>query len=481
MATYTRVGPTVFPRRRARGLWARPRPVSRDRVSPLPTPATIADAARALRAGQVTAAELVEASLAAIARHQAATNAFTAVHADAARAAARRADEERAAGRDRGPLHGIPLSLKDLIDEAGVVTTAGSHVLDDRIATADAPVVTRLREAGAIIIGRTNLHEFAFGTTSEDSAFGPVRHPRDGAFSAGGSSGGAAAAVATGMGLAAIGTDTGGSVRIPSSCCGLVGLKPAAGDIPTDGVIPLSSSLDYVGPLTRTVEDARLLFAVLAGRPDAPARPTTLAGLRVVRLDGYFAAPLQTAVRTAFTAALRKLAQAGVTIRDADVAETDRIVPAYVNIVLPEAAAWHASAIDRLPDRYTPNVLARLQMGRAVPAADYAAALEARQPLRQHVDALLATCDVLMLPTLPITAPRLGEADVTLDAATGATMAVRSAMLKHTQLFNLTGHPAITIPVSVGDGWPVGLQIVGQTQGTDELLAIAAACEKIVA
>ena len=203
-------------------------------------------------------------------------------------AEARRADDERASGIDRGPLHGLPICLKDLIDVRGQVTTAGSRVLRDRVADADAPLVTRLREAGAIVIGRTNLHEFALGTTSEDSAFGPVRNPFDADRVAGGSSGGSAAAVATGMGLASIGTDTGGSIRIPAAACGIVGLKPTFGEVPTDGVIPLSPSFDHVGPLTVDVEDAAVLWAVLAGRPvprlDGP-RPERL---RLADLNGYF-------------------------------------------------------------------------------------------------------------------------------------------------------------------------------------------------
>jgi aspartyl-tRNA(Asn)/glutamyl-tRNA(Gln) amidotransferase subunit A len=444
-------------------------------------PSTIATAAIALRSGTVSSAELVETSLAAIDRHQASTNAFITVDVKGARNAARRADQERRGGQDRGPLHGVPISLKDLIDVKGIVTTAGSHVLDDRVAPVDSTVAARLRAAGAIVIGRTNLHEFAFGTTSEDSAFGAVHHPRDAARSAGGSSGGSAAAVATGMGLASVGTDTGGSVRIPSACCGLVGLKPSPGDIPTDGVIPLSWSLDSVGPITRTVEDAALLFSVLSARSPVALVQTSPSGLRFRRLSGYFSSPLQPEVRQPFDRATTRLAEAGATLVDGEVADTARIATVYVNIVLPEAAAWHASTIDLWPDRYTPPVLARLQSGRAILAVDYIQALEARTTLRAAVDAALEGCDALILPTLPIVAPTLGEADVVVDPETGARLPIRTAMLKHTQLFNLTGHPAITLPLSTGNGWPVGLQIVGRLGETDRLLEIAAACEKIVA
>src|SRR5262245_38450 len=250
--------------------------------------ATIASSAVALRAGQTTAAALLEQSLQAIVRSNARTNAFIRVDAEHARADANRVDAERAKGLDRGPLHGIPVSLKDLIDVAGEPTTAASRVLAGRIATTDATVVTRLREAGVVFIGKTNLHEFALGTTSEDSAFGPVTHPLDAARSAGGSSGGSAAAVATGMGLASIGSDTGGSVRIPAAACGIVGLKPSIGDVPTDGVVPLSPSLDHVGPLGRSVQDVAWVWAAMAGRAGDPLVPPALSTLRFGRLTGYF-------------------------------------------------------------------------------------------------------------------------------------------------------------------------------------------------
>src|SRR5688572_29617886 len=215
-------------------------------------PQTIAQLARALRARELTAEAVTERCLQTIADRDPSLNAFIAVLADQARAQARQADREIAAGRWRGPLHGVPISLKDLLDLQGARTTAGSRVRDAHVATHDAPVVGRLREAGAVFIGKTNLHEFAFGTTNEDSAFGPVRHPLDPSRSPGGSSGGSAASVLAGMAYASIGTDTGGSIRIPSAACGLVGLKPTFGEIPTEGIIPLSETLDHVGPICRS-------------------------------------------------------------------------------------------------------------------------------------------------------------------------------------------------------------------------------------
>ncbi|MEO8484318.1 MAG: amidase [Acidobacteriota bacterium] len=437
---------------------------------------TIGAAADRLRRGDTSCAGLVEESLAAIETHNSATNAFTRVDADSARRHARDLDAELARGLDRGPLHGMPMSLKDIIDVAGEVSTAGSHVLDDRVAPADALVVTRLRDAGAIFIGRANLHEFAFGTTSADSAFGPVRNPSDTSRVAGGSSGGSAVAVATGMGLASIGTDTGGSVRIPAAACGVVGLKPAHGDIPTDGVLPLSSTLDHVGPLSTSVQDAAWLWQVMAGRPTASVQAASVRHLRLARLGGYFDHPMEPAVRVAFERALERLRDAGMTIASGSIAATERVGQMYGDIVLPEAAHWHAPYLDARADRYRPAVRTRILLGREVTAVGYLDALAHCQMLRVEVDRALASCDVLILPTLPMTAPLIGADEITIDPAEPAPVAVRGAMLKHTQLFNLTGHPAISLPIDTV-GLPVGLQLVGPAGDTARLLAVAAAVE----
>jgi aspartyl-tRNA(Asn)/glutamyl-tRNA(Gln) amidotransferase subunit A len=435
---------------------------------------TIRSAGAALRAKSRTAADLVEHSLAAIARHQARTNAFTLVDAEGARAAARSADAELESGCDRGPLHGIPISLKDIIDECGVVTTAGSRVLGGRIAERDATVRTRLREAGAIVIGRTNMHEFALGTTSEDSAFGPVRNPLDSERSAGGSSGGSAAAVATGMGLASVGSDTGGSIRIPAAACGIVGLKPSRGDVPTDGVIPLSQTLDHVGPLARTVADALLLHGVIAAA-DVHLEPIEPRAIRLRKLGGYFDS-VEPAVGGAYRRALEALTQAGMTISTAEIGGADIISEAYANIVLPEAAHWHAPFLDSRAAEYSPAVHARLLHGRTISVTAYFDALDTCRTLRAAVDAALAGCDAIVLPTLPIVAPLLGATAMELGAS---VIPIRAAMLRHTQLFNLTGHPAISLPIPV-DGLPVGLQLVGRRGRTADLGAVALVCERVL-
>jgi aspartyl-tRNA(Asn)/glutamyl-tRNA(Gln) amidotransferase subunit A len=425
----------------------------------------------------ISASELLDAALAAIAEHGARTNAFILVDADGARAAARAVDDERRRGIDRGPVHGMPISIKDLIDIAGQPTTAASRVRAGHIAPRDATVVRRLRDAGAVLIGKTNLHEFALGTTSEESAFGAVHNPRDITRSAGGSSGGSAAAVATGMGLASIGSDTGGSIRIPAAACGVVGLKPSLGEVPTDGVVPLCQTFDHVGPLTRSVADAASLWAVLAARDNPRLDTPEPNALTLGALDGYFTTLLDSDVRAAFTSAIARLRSSSIPIEPRTIQGTEKIVDTYVNISLPEAAHWHAPTLDSRAADYQPPVRERLDFGRTISAVKYLHARDARESLARAVDAALEDCDALVLPTLPIVAPKHGAATVTMD--NGESLTVRAAMLRLTQLFNITGHPAISLPIPTG-GLPVGLQLVGRRDRTDALLAVAATCERVL-
>jgi aspartyl-tRNA(Asn)/glutamyl-tRNA(Gln) amidotransferase subunit A len=450
-------------------------------VTDLAETLTIADASRAIAAGKLTSEALTRACLDRIAAHRD-LNAFITVLEEAAMAEARAADREIAAGRSRGALHGIPVSLKDLIDMRGVRTSAASKMRHDHVAAADAPVTTRLREAGAVIVGKCNLHEFAYGTTSEDTAFGAVRNPINPARSAGGSSGGSAAAVAAGMSLASIGTDTGGSIRIPAAACGVVGLKPSWSEVSAEGVVPLSRSLDHVGPLARSVPDAWMVFRALTGRHvGPPPPPADIRALRIGVPRPYFFDVLDVDVRARTHEALDRLSAAGASVVDVEIEGTAHVGTIYLHIALPEASAYHASALDKHPDRYTLPVRLRLEMGRTVLAEDYVRAQIGRERWRAAVDAAFerAGCDVLALPALAIPAPPLGASSVRVGEGTEP---VRGVMLRLTQPFNLSRHPAVTMPSGLTrDGLPCGLQLVGRANGTDELLASALACEPYVA
>ena len=432
----------------------------------------IADVAALIRTGALFPVDLVQNCLDRI-HDRRRVNAFITVLEERALDEAKHAESEIRAGRWRGPLHGIPVAVKDLIDVSGTRTSSGS-ALPSTEATADAPLIRRLRDAGAIIIGKTNLHEFAFGTTSEESAFGPVRNPLDLSRSAGGSSGGSGAALADGMCFGAIGTDTGGSIRIPSAACGTVGLKPTYGELPVDGIVPLSASLDHAGPMARSVADAAMLFQVMKGLQ--PTGVLNVPRRLVLGVPGpYFCDRVDDDVAAALARARVSLESSGHDTIDVEIEDTSWTPDVYLHIVLPEASSYHAPLLERHASSYSPGVRLRLEMGRYVLAEDYLRALELRNALRLRVDRALDGCDALLLPTLPIGAPALGAEAVDVG---GRSEPVRGAMLRLTQLFNLTGHPAIALPAGSGrDGLPRSLQLVGQRNATERLLAVAAAVE----
>jgi aspartyl-tRNA(Asn)/glutamyl-tRNA(Gln) amidotransferase subunit A len=437
---------------------------------------SIEEFGRRLREKAVTSEQATEECLQRIDADNARINAFILVMADAARRQARDADKELAAGHDRGPLHGVPISIKDLLDIRGVPTTAASRVREGHVAERDAAAIAHLRQAGAVLVGKTNLHEFAFGTTSEDSAFGPARNPHDPSRSPGGSSGGSAASVAAGMAFATIGTDTGGSIRIPAAACGVVGLKPSLGEVSIDGVVPLSRTLDHVGPLAQTVGDASLVYHALLGdtRTTTPA-PMPIHGLRLAVPRPYFCDLLDDEVRAAFEGALGRLRAAGAHVHDIDLHHAPDVAAIYLHLVFGDAAAYHAATLETMPERYTAPVRLRLEMARYVMAEDYVRALAGRDVLKREVDAALGQHDALILPTLPIPAPPIGAVSVQV----GKTQeTVRNVMLRLTQLFNVTGHPAISLPSGcTSTGLPCGVQLVGARMETDALLKVALACE----
>lgn len=435
----------------------------------------IVEIAPLVRSGALSPVDLVQGCLARIdARLE--VNAYITRLDDRALADADKREREIRSGHYRGPLHGIPVSAKDLIDVAGVKTTSGS-ALPAAVAACDAAVIVRLKEAGAIIIGKTNLHEFAFGTTSEETAFGPVTNPFDVSRSAGGSSGGAAAALATGMCFGALGTDTGGSIRIPSAACGTVGLKATAGELSCSGVVPLSTSLDHVGPMARTVADVAILFDALAGPPPVGTPAAVKATSLVFGVPrAYFCDKLEPGTREALDNTCAALRAAGHTVRDLEIAHAAWTSDVYLHIVLPEASQYHAQFLDRYAALYSPGVRIRLEMGRYLLAEDYVRAQRLRDRLRHEVDRTLESCDALLLPTLPIPAPKLGATTVEIN---GTAEPIRGTMLRLTQLFNITGHPAIALPAAQSvDPLPRSVQIVGRRHETRQLLTIGAAVER---
>jgi aspartyl-tRNA(Asn)/glutamyl-tRNA(Gln) amidotransferase subunit A len=433
---------------------------------------------RALRSGGTTSVRLTEECLLAIATWNSALRAFITVSEERALDTAREADRELAGGYDRGPLHGIPISLKDIIDLAGTPTTAASDATSRDPVAADALVTRRLKAAGAVIVGKTNLHEFALGTTSDQSAYGTIRNPLDQTRSAGGSSGGAAVSVVMRMAVAAIGTDTGGSIRIPAAACGLVGLKPAFGEVPTDGVMPLSTSLDHVGPLAGSVADAAAVYQVLARTAARRLAPRAATGLRLGRLGGYIEAKLHPDVRAGYESAIERITAAGVAIAPRLLAHADAVAPTYASISLAEGAAYHSAMLDRAPQGYRAITRERLEQGRRILAETYLRALATQDEIRGDVDAALADVDALVLPGMAIPAPVLGTDNITID---GSDEPVRPMMLRLTQPFNLSGHPAIVLPCGrTADGLPVSLQLVGHKAATAALLDVAASVEALL-
>ncbi len=442
---------------------------------------TIADAAPRIARGELTSERLTEECLARIAELNPTLNAFITITAGEALAAARKADQEIAAGRHLGPLHGIPVSLKDLVDQRGVATTAGSQVRRAHVAQGDAVVTARLREAGAVFVGKTNLHEFAFGTTTEDSGYGLARNPIDPTRSPGGSSGGSAIAIATGMSLGTVGTDTGGSIRIPAAACGVVGLKPEWGEISASGVVPLSRQLDHVGPLAKTVTDAWLQFNAMRPAPtrwasDLEASPIT--GLRLGLPTGHLFDRLDADVERRVMTAIDRLRVAGAVTTPVAIPHAGDMAAIYLHLVFGDAAEYHARTLAARPHDYTPNVRLRLEMARYMMAEDYIRAVRGKAIIAREVDRALQGVDALVLPALAIPAPPIGAATMPVK---GGPEQVRTLMLRCTQPFNLSGHPAIALPCgTTPGGLPASLQLVGHRNGTPALVQAALAVERAI-
>ncbi len=429
---------------------------------------SVAALAGQLRAGATDPVALTEQALAAVDPSQAVLNAFVTIDHEGARAAAEVARDELASGVDRGPLHGLPVAVKDIVDTAGLVTTMGSRHFAGHVPAHDAEVVRRLRQAGAVIVGKTTTHEFAFGPTGDRSANGPAANPHDPTRMSGGSSAGSAAAVGAGLVPLAVGTDTGGSVRIPAALCGVVGIRPSMGRIPVDGVFPLSWSLDTVGVLAGDVESTAIGWSILAAAPLQPTKPGRLT-IGVVT-DPWFDR-LDPWVRAAFATLLDRLAPA-VTLQPVPVPDAEELTELYRTLQSAEAGAIHADRMAGAPELFDPEVRQRLATAMTVPAYAYAGGLRRLAELRSSAAPRLAGADLLLLPTVPVLAPPIGARDTDIG---GGWTSPRDALLAHDALWGVLGLPALSVPIGgLGPGeLPVGAQLVGRPGGDEALLAAA--------
>ena len=446
-------------------------------------PRTILELAPLLRRKEISPLELTQACLDRIEKLNPALNAFITVSAESALAAARAAETEIARGDWRGPLHGIPIALKDLIDTAGVRTTAATERHKDRIPTEDAEVVRRLKQAGAVILGKNNLHEFAYGGSSLVSYFGDVHNPRDTSHIAGGSSGGSAAAVVAGLCFAAIGTDTAGSIREPAALCGCVGLKPTYGRVSSRGVIPLALSLDHVGPLATTVADAAIVLQAIAGydaadttTPDVPVADYVsplregAKSLRVGVPRNFFYDELDAEVATAVEQAL-----AAIKTLVAEVKEVELDVPTDRTLQLAEAYAYHRQNATEAPELYLPETLRRILAGAEISASDYIARRRELEQARRNIGDAFTNVDLLITPTTPMTAPSIADLRANPDNLRPAEL----KLLRNTRPFNVWGLPAISVPCGFTKaGSPIGLQIAGPHWREDLVLRLAHAYEQ---
>ncbi len=437
--------------------------------------ASMADLARMIATKAVSPVEAVRAHLDRITALDASLRSFITVCADEALSAARRAEAELVAGRPAPALHGVPIGLKDLFNTAGVRTTGGSKILADFVPREDATVVARLRMAGAIVLGKLNMHEFAYGPEGLNAHYGQARNPWDAAQVRipGGSSSGSGVAVAAGLVPGALGSDTGGSIRIPAALCGITGLKPTYGRVSRAGVLPLAWSMDHVGPMARTAADCALLLRCLAG-PDpldtsASVLPVPdyvgaltgeIKGLRVGLLRKFFLDGAAPEVRQAVERAAKALEKLGASLDEVDLESMTHVAPASFAIVASEALAYHAEWMRTRAADYQPDVRERLRMGAFITGMHYVRAQQIRALVRAEVDGALARRDVLLAPTTPIVATVLGQTEATLgDGMTD----VRSALIRLTRPFNFSGHPACSVPCGFSAaGLPIGMQFVGR-------------------
>jgi aspartyl-tRNA(Asn)/glutamyl-tRNA(Gln) amidotransferase subunit A len=442
---------------------------------------TISEIGAALRSKTLSVRELTEETLRRVSEANPRLNAFITVTEAAARARAAALDDDLARGIDRGPLHGIPIAHKDNIFTRGVRTTSGSKIFAEFVPKKDAAIVSQLNDAGAVMIGKTGLHEFAYGITSNNPHFGAIRNPWDPGRIPGGSSGGSAAALAARLVPLATGTDTGGSIRIPASFCGVVGLKPTYERVSRRGVMPLGLTLDHAGLLARTVRDVALGFSLIGKhssgyRPPAHAdhRGTSMGGMRIGVPENFFVDRIAPEVMLSFRAAVQTAAVLGAHVVEIRLPDPEALNAVGRLVQLAEVSALLARYLDRRGD-IGRDILVLVEQGRLIPAVDYLNAQRVRRVLAGEFSKIWRNLDCLMTPATPMTAPKIGETSVTLGSFTED---VRTAATRLARPFNVLGWPALALPCGFSStGLPIGLQLVAPPQQEDTLLQAGAALE----
>ena len=457
------------------------------------TDLTLREAAALVARRELSSLELVDACLEQIERTNDVLRAYISVYDDAAREVARAADAMLRAGHSLGPLHGVPIALKDNIAVKGLRTTAGSKVLSDWIPDEDSTVTARLKGAGAVIIGKTNMHEFAWGGTSANPHYGFVRNPWDPERFPAGSSGGSGAAVAARTCFGALGTDTGGSIRLPSAVNGVTGIRPTIGRVSNHGVIPLAWSMDTVGPMTRTVEDCALMFGPIAGHDpkDDASAPVPVAdytadlhrgveGIRIGVVPGYFFDHLQPPVEEAVRSALETLKGLGAVVAEVEIAHIHGNISAQLTVESCEPSTYHQRWLRTRPEDYGEDVRLLLELGELHLATHYLQAQRYRTVLRRQFLDAFRSVDVFICPTLPFTATPVGATTVVIED--GVEEDMLSAIMQYTGVPSLTGLPSLAVPCGFdADGLPIGMQVIGRPFDEATLFRIGAAFQDATA
>ena len=439
--------------------------------------------------GEISPVEIIEAHLSRIRATEPVLNSFITLLPEEALAAARQAERDIRAGRYRGPLHGIPVALKDLFNTGGVRTTSGSRIYDTFVPTEDCTVAARFRSAGAILLGKLNMHQFAYGPTGENPDYGHMHNPWNPERVSGGSSGGSGSAAAAGQCTITTGSDTGGSIRIPAALCGIVGLKPTYGRVSRHGLTPLAWSMDHPGPMVRTVEDAAITMNVIAGHDpldvasvDAPVPDYTAAltgdvkGLRIGTPRQFFDAPLDPEVRQSVNDALRHLESLGAEVEEVDFPEFNDAAAISTTMLMAEASACFRDLLASDGEQLYEPVRLRLEAGMFISAADYLRAQQGRAVFDRAARRLLETVDLIAGPTEPVTAPPLLQPRVLAGEQEIGTVA---ALTQYTRPYNITGFPAISVPCGFSsEGLPIGLQLAGRPFDEETVLRAAHAYEQ---